>query len=151
MCQNKGRQGPTDAWNMMDHRVAQAPMYPATVAVAYTERSQEANVNAILLSEAFGRCLLDLGQCAQSDHMINADCYLNQRDSYVCSKEHHSLLKFLFRSYRATALPPRKPSSSQRTAYRIPSLKCIESSSIRTGCFAHRRCSSPISLETSLL
>ena len=151
MCQNKGKQGPTDAWNMVDHRVAQAPKYPATVAVAYTERSQESNVNAILLSEAFGRCLHDLGQCAQSGHGINADCYSNQRDSYVCSEEHHSLLKFLFRGYRATGLPPRKPSSSQRPAYGIHSLNCIESSSIRAGCFAYRRCSSAISLKILLL
>lgn len=151
MCQNKGKQGPTDAWNMMDHRVAQAPMYPATVAVAYTERTQERDVNAILLSEAFGRCLQELGQYAQSGYMINADCYLNQRDSYVCFEEHHSLLNFFFRGYRATALPPHKPSSSQRSAYGIPSLKCIKSSSILAGRFAHRRCSSAISLKISLL
>ena len=73
---------------MMEHRVAQAPTHPATVAVAYTDRSQEANINAIILSEAFGRCLRDLGQCAQLDHMINPDCYSNQRDSYVCLEEH---------------------------------------------------------------
>jgi len=60
---------------MMDHRVAHAPTHPATVAVTYTDRSQKANIDAILLSEAFGRCLRDLGQCAQSDHMIHADCY----------------------------------------------------------------------------
>lgn len=87
----------------MDHRVAQAPIYPATVAVAYTERTQERDVNAILLSEAFGRCLQELGQYAQSGYMINADCYLNQRDSYVCSEEHHSLLKFFS---EVTGRPP---------------------------------------------
>ncbi len=129
----------------MDHRVAQAPTHPTTVAVAYTDRSQEADINAILLSEAFGRCLQDLGQCAQSGYMINADCYLNQRDSYVCSEEHHSLLKFSFRSYRATSLRPRKPSSSQRPTYGIPSFKCIEPSPIRAGRFAHRSCSSALS------
>ena len=150
MCQNKGRQGPTDAWNMVDHRVAQAPIHPTTVAVAYTDRSQEANINSILLSEAFGRCLHDLGQCAQSSHMINADCYFNQRDSYVCSEEHHGLLKFSFRGYRATDLRSRKPSSSQRPTYGIPSFKCIESSPIRAGCFAHRNCSSALSPKISL-
>ena len=48
---------------MMDHRVAQVPTEPATITVAYTDRSQEVNVRAILLGEAFGRCLADLGQC----------------------------------------------------------------------------------------
>lgn len=72
----------------MEHGVAHAPTYPATLAVAFTDRSQEANVKAMLLSEAFGRCLRDLGQCAQPSHMINADCYSNQRDSYVCLEEY---------------------------------------------------------------
>jgi hypothetical protein len=80
----------------MDHRVAQVPTYPATVAVAYTDRSQEANINAIILSEAFGRCLRDLGQCAQLRHMINADCYSKSK-GFVCLLRKalpHSLLSF---------------------------------------------------------
>ena len=79
VCQNKGKQGPTDAWNMMDHRVAQAPTNPATIAVAYTDRSQESSVRAIIMDGAFARCLNDLGECAQSGLMIIADCCSNQK------------------------------------------------------------------------
>lgn len=79
VCQNKGRQGPTDAWNMVEHRVARAPENPATIAVAYTDRSQETSVRAIIMSEAFARCLNDLGQCAQSGLTIVTDCRSNQK------------------------------------------------------------------------
>lgn len=64
---------------MMDHRVAQAPVNPATIAVAFTEPSQERNIQDIILSGAFARCLQELGQCVQSGLMINADSYSNHK------------------------------------------------------------------------
>jgi len=65
---------------MIDHKVAQAPPSPITIGIAYTEHSQKTNVEAIILSEAFKRCLDDLGQYEQLRLMINvADCYSNQK------------------------------------------------------------------------
>jgi hypothetical protein len=73
---------------MIDHRVAQVPANPAAIAVAYTDRSQEADVQAIILGKAFSQCLTDLGQWTQSGLVINADFCQIKRDSYVCSKQH---------------------------------------------------------------
>jgi hypothetical protein len=73
----------------MDHRVARVPTNPATIAVTYTDRSQEANVRDIILSGMFVRCLGELGMCTQSGLIIIADCRSNQRDSYVLSEEHY--------------------------------------------------------------